>query len=317
MVELRSIEKHLQNCDYAWLECPYMCTTSILRKDLQKHLKVCPRRPHTCSYCMETGEYQDIIGEHTLNCPKIKITCSNFPLCPFLIPREDLQTHLSTNCLYQKVSCKYKEFGCKVTPLRKDLEDHEKDDKLHLSITMTTVLKHQAKIEYLLSYGCGPPHQITFKMSNFAERKKTNAAFYSPPFFTHHRGYKLAICVNANGYAEFYDTHVSVWAFLMRGENDEELEFPFLGSVTFELLNQLEDKNHYKKICKYYRYDNGNQRVTDGDRAATGRGVGGFIRHSALKYKEVKNCCYLKNDCLVFRIYVEVPSYKPWLQCTK
>ena len=42
-------------------------------------------------------------------------------------------------------------------------------------------------------------------------------------------------------------TCVSVGAHLMKGENDNHLPWPFTGKLTVELLNQLEDDNHYSK----------------------------------------------------------------------
>ena len=53
----------------------------------------------------------------------------------------------------------------------------------------------------------------------------------------------MCLEVYANGIADGKGTHVSVVACLMKGDNDDSLSWPFTGSVTFELLNQLEDKN--------------------------------------------------------------------------
>ena len=43
-------------------------------------------------------------------------------------------------------------------------------------------------------------------------------------------------------------THVSVYAYLMRGEFDDHLKWPFQGHVTVAMLNQLEDNHHATKI---------------------------------------------------------------------
>ena len=41
---------------------------------------------------------------------------------------------------------------------------------------------------------------------------------------------------------------VSMFAFLLKGENDDYLPWPFTGTVTVELLNQLEDKKfHWRR----------------------------------------------------------------------
>ena len=127
----------------------------------------------------------------------------------------------------------------------------------------------------------------------------------------------MVINIDANGYDEYEGTHVSVWAYLMRGEYDDQLEFPFKGTIKFELLNQLEDKNHH---CTSYTHDDkqndSSKKVIDQERSDEGSGEQDFIPHGDLGHNATINCQYLKDDRLVFRISVDVPSYKPWLQCT-
>ena len=48
----------------------------------------------------------------------------------------------------------------------------------------------------------------------------------------------------ANGYADGEDTHVSVYIYLMRGDNNDNLKWPFKGTITVSLLNHLEDGQH-------------------------------------------------------------------------
>ena len=56
-------------------------------------------------------------------------------------------------------------------------------------------------------------------------------------------------CVSdANGCKEGKGTHVSVFAYLMRGEFDDHLKWPFQGHVTVAMLNQLEDNHYATKI---------------------------------------------------------------------
>lgn len=125
----------------------------------------------------------------------------------------------------------------------------------------------------------------------------------------------MTIKIDYNSYSRCEGTHISVWAHLMQGKNDDDLEFPFLGKVTFQLLNQPEDKHHHESSYIYNGCEKGSWRVIDRDRANFAQGIWRFIHHNALGYNAHKNCQYLKGDCLIFRIYVEVPSCKHWLQC--
>ena len=124
----------------------------------------------------------------------------------------------------------------------------------------------------------------------------------------------MCICVYANGDGDGEGTHVSVFAFMMRGENDDHLHWPFNGTVTVELLNQLEDKNHHSSETTFSQDNVASQRVMDGEIAQSGYGDPNYIPHTSLGYDEAKHCQYLKDDCLYFSIKVDAKtSSKPWL----
>ena len=117
-----------------------------------------------------------------------------------------------------------------------------------------------------------------------------------------------------DGNDEGAGTHVSVYAYLMRGRNDDNLPWPFTGEVTIALLNQLEDKNHHTYTVTFLHSNDLSKRVVNSDRASTGYGMPEFISHDKLT---AKNYQYLKDDSLFFRIEVQAAKpVKPWLTCT-
>ena len=315
----------------------------ILRRNLQNHLlNKCPRRQIPCPQCRETGEYQERVSSHLQTCPKAQVRCPNSSSCLNVIARCNIATHRST-CQYENVPCKYAEVGCKEKPLRKDLNTHEEDDQLHLRITTETVLELNKKMKSLKAKlsSLGTETVIvqerkittlelnkkiaslenkklfTFKVTNYKKKKQINNNFFSPSFYTSPDGYRMCIRVDANGNGGGEGTHVSVFACLMKGDNDDSLTWPFTGSVTFELLNQLEDKNHHTRNTGPFPADNeqASGRVVKGERGIGG-GTTKFIPHTTLDYNSDKNCQYLKDDTLIFRVSVQVPDYKPWLECT-
>ena len=135
-----------------------------------------------------------------------------------------------------------------------------------------------------------------FKMPEFSQHKSSKQAWYSPPFYTHPGGYKVCIRVDANGDG---DTRVSVYVYLMKGKNDNNLPWPFRGDITITLLNQLEDENHRTCTISFPQ-----------DMEASGETAGfpGFISHDKLGYDSVMNCQFLKEDCLHFRIEVKAST---------
>jgi hypothetical protein len=156
-------------------------------------------------------------------------------------------------------------------------------------------------------------HLNAFKFTNYAERKSNDTPVYSPPFYSGPGGYKLRIKVYANGSKEGKGTHLSVYAYLMRGDNDDHLAWPFTGTVEVELLNQLKDDWHHSVSIELGKSDRACKRVED-DTAARGYGHTKYIIQSQLNYQDVFNCHYLKDDCLYFRMSVNCTSTpKPWL----
>ncbi len=154
----------------------------------------------------------------------------------------------------------------------------------------------------------------TIKVTNYHAHKTANEQFFSRPFYTSFCGYKMRLRVDPNGCDDGEGTHVSVFACLVKGEHDDTLTWPFTGAVTFELLNQIEDKNHLKKTTLFLRDFVASQRVFN-DEITEGHGYTMFISHQGLTRDVMSKILYLKDDALVFRVSVKVPNCQ-WLDCT-
>ena len=153
-----------------------------------------------------------------------------------------------------------------------------------------------------------PPTNIV--MPRFSQHKRDDDSWYSQPFYSRPGGYKLCLRVDANGIIDGKGTHVSVFVYLMKGENDDQLQFPFEHNATYGILNWKRDENHviktthFKTIPKEYK-----QRVTSGERVAKGWGFTKFLPHSSLSDGAAKDTQYLHNDCLCLQVLnVEPPK---------
>jgi TNF receptor-associated factor 4 len=314
--ELRSLDEHLDNCGFTLLPCPNKCSkddsvVQLLRKDLEKHKnKECPRRQYQCPHCKEAGEYQGMITKHLDECPMVEVPCPK-RRCKTHLIRRDLSNHRK-ECLFEMVPCKFSIIGCTEEVERKDLEEHEGDSQNHLQLAMNTVQQQQIKIENMQAQSREMP--VLYKFTTFNQHKIADNKIYSPAFYTSPKGYKMCIRVYPNGSRDGKDTHVSVFASLMNGENDDYLPWPFTGTVTVELLNQLEDKNHHSRSMEFPSDNDTSQRVVDKVRAGIGWGWSLYISHSDLGHNIDKNCQYLKDDRLHFKISVDAASSStPWL----
>ena len=327
---LREIDTHFQSCDYTLIPCTNECKNDdqivkVPRKDLQDHLNnKCPRRQYKCPLCEETGEHLEITTSHLKSCPKALVSCSN-PGCDLIFLHSEISTH-QPSCQYKPVPCKYAEVGCKERPLRKDLKKHEEDGQLHLRVTTETVLELKKELarqntqllvlaSKINSQGSKP--HVMLRLTEFRKHKSENKPFHSAPFYTSPSSYEMCIRVFANGTGNGKGSHISVYAVLMKGDYDDYLTWPFTGTVTIQLLNQLEDKNHREGSVTFRQDQECSNRVlNDRQKMESLRdwGKSRFISHENLDYRQVKNCQYLKDDSLVFRVSLEVPNRKPWLE---
>ena len=73
---------------------------------------------------------------------------------------------------------------------------------------------------------------MKYRFTNYNDHKTANDTIYSPAFYTSPGGYKMYIRVDANGDGKGKGNRMSVFIFLMKGENDDHLTWPFTGTVT-------------------------------------------------------------------------------------
>ena len=140
-----------------------------------------------------------------------------------------------------------------------------------------------------------------FTISEYSKRKQFDNAYISPPFTTSPQGYTLCLVVRANGIGDGKASHLSICALIMKGQHDDRLQWPFTGTIIFELLNWLEDKKHYKMTLSIDTNDDIN-RVTEGEYGDP-YGYNQFISQSSLT-SSATNTQYLYQDCIRMRVQV-------------
>ena len=115
---------------------------------------------------------------------------------------------------------------------------------------------------------------------------------FSGPFYSSHCGYKMCIRIHPNGHGEAQGSHVSVFIKLLEGINDDSLDEPFIGTVKFELLNQLADDSHHAKTLTSAT-DNDVQSDIDSF------GCSKFLHHSKLSHDSASKTQYLMEDTVL------------------
>ena len=331
-------EKRFVGCLFSEVDCSF-CSHPFQRRYVQTHQSDdCPSRPYTCQHCNEySAAFEDVTKKHWPLCAFFPLSCPNS--CEMVLQRRELENHVEKDCRLTPINCDFSLVGCKARLARKDMPSHvSRDLSAHMSLLQmyvaahpgdtvilmpllvgsmqklvidneslrneNSVLKksvsaHQHSLERLTHTGTLP---FSFTMADFAQYKLDDDEWFSPPFYTHTHGYKMCLSVYANDNKE---RSVSVFSFLMQGEYDDELEWPYSGTIDIHLVNQLQDQNHHKASLSFeYSTDFiGLKRVTGLHRAE--RACGGrhqFIAHTALDLSRRKNTHYLKDDKLNFTI---------------
>ena len=165
--------------------------------------------------------------------------------------------------------------------------------------------KDRSSLETLQSYAGSFPIQLT--MTDVQKHMTYDDTWFSKPFYTHPHGYKMCLKVAVNGRRKGAGTHISVYVYLMRGEFDDHLRWPFQGQVTVQLINQAgEDECHHTATISFSNPQHSSLdvagRVVSTERATDGIGQAKFLPLEELGYSAGKNCQYLKDDCLRFEI---------------
>ena len=319
-------ENRLNGCGFVEVECMYKCGEWFQRRRIASHQnKQCKKRPFTCDHCqVYASTFEDVIEVHYPECGKYPVTCPKCKVYP--VKRQDLEEHLRDKCPLALIDCPFHYAGCETQLPRKDMYKHMRKTNAHLTLLATTTQKlmrenqelqhkHQAADADIrtLKNEATKLRQDLQQHVNTSGRllevcvKYTEMEVYSPAFYTHPHGYRLCVRVNPKGVGNGKGTHVSIFTYLVFGRFDDYLKWPFRGSVTIQLVNQVGDYGHVEYTIAYDdgTPDNNAGRVTGSEIGKNGWGNHQFLAHSHLGYDATRKTQYLKDNHLIVRV-VEV-----------
>ena len=302
----------------------------------------CPQRPFKCQHCGHDATYSEIATLHYSRCEKSPLECPNKcgekAIERRNLPSHREKCTLEViACEFSHAGCNAKLQRVKMADhKRQSVEEHltmagktieqqatvlqqqatmqaktiatlQRQEKVIESLQLEATLVKQL-VAHLKPRSLAKSPSVVFIpppaiiMTNFSQHKRACDPWYSPPFYSHIGGYKMCLRVDANGNGPGAGTHLSVFVYLMRGEYDDDLLWPFRGDIKFQLCHRRKDTGHIEYTLDYD--DDVNdvaERVTEGDRAHNGWGSD-IIPHTALCYDVSKNTDYLVNDSLKFRV---------------
>ena len=78
------------------------------------------------------------------------------------------------------------------------------------------VLPSKVVEQYLINF---PP--VSFIISEYMKLKEKDDFWFSSPFYSSNAGYKLQLKVYTKGWSHSRGTHLAIYVFVMRGEDDD------------------------------------------------------------------------------------------------
>ena len=224
--------------------------------------------------------------------------------------------------------------GCEESMIRKNKRKHEEEHmEEHLLMTKAKLNKTETRLSALemmvnnfiskagsgdrmITSGHSSIHlatsstltcPVTVKMSRYSSYKSSITNWCSDPFYSHNRGYKMYLMVDASGYGNGVCTHMSVFLFLTKSQYDNELKWPLRGKFAIKVLNQICDHecDHENHTCTV-TYDNNTSdtkagRIMGDEQTVYGHGETQFISNADLN-KVTPTCQYLKDDCIFLQV---------------
>ncbi|XP_067104831.1 TNF receptor-associated factor 6 [Osmerus mordax] len=119
-MELRHLESHVNQCQYATVPCP-LCQESVWKSQLEEHTSLqCQRRPVSCPDCVASFVYEES-ELHKQRCPFANVSCQ---YCDMELIRDQLESHCDMDCQKAPIACPFSKFGCRERMLRHDLAQH-------------------------------------------------------------------------------------------------------------------------------------------------------------------------------------------------
>ena len=307
---------------------PYKCDTchefeSTYEGVTTEHISVCPCGLVPCPNDCGVVEIQrQSVADHLATlCPLELVSCLfSYAGCEEKLPRKDMAAHISDSLavhmslqaikhvveLNELKTTHQNELNHLKFSYQKELNEQKTahlNELKELKTELKELLKNShrneltevnSQVRELHTHMWIMP--VNIKLDGFAAKKAEGKPWSSHLFYTHPRGYKLALSVYCNGDRERARSHISAYVYLKSGEYDNELTWPFRRSVTIRLVDQKEGMNHHNHTLDF---GNAPERCTKrrvvGDYA--GWGTPRFISHSKLSPN------YLVNDSLCFSVF--------------
>lgn len=309
MVERCKQQEHSSVCPLTKIHCPFHivgCKADVLNKDLQAHFNTALSE-HLAMVIKQSSDVQAQVKqakEATLSIQAKRIKKLDNDIAhqtQAIAKAEETVESLGKVVQATEVELTFLESekekcenSCKAESIRKDAELQELKTQTNAVQKLAKVKHFGVSVERYMQVYSRPTRpvtlqfsqQIKFVVSDFTDKVNNDALWLSPPFYTHNRGYKFCLVVHCNGNVKGHSKWLSIFAYLVKGENDNRLNWPFTGSFTVQLHNQVNAGFHITKTIQLNDETDPTgecrSRVTDGYFGKESHGYWNFVTQKVL-----------------------------------
>ena len=324
-VQRRFITAHQNDeCKKRPVSCGYCRDYVSTFEDItHNHYSTCSRYPVSCPNGCSTPQMERHSVEQHLKdeCPLTVINCPfHYTGCRVTLPRRNMFEHSQDIPMHfvllgsftQRLAQENKELRLRIAQVEEMAEKKQKTmletiselsavcclSKHHIQhqevlcipsaskpfFVSSSILSRSTEMELRSMYFALLPYE--FKMENFLNYKKGPVEL-SPVYYTHPFGYKFRVKVFRTEYMKILslDAFTSIYIEILPGPFDDKLKWPFQGCICIEIVNQLSDYNHYRKMVRFSdKFYQGNRIRPDSSCNIT-CGIKPFIYHKELRNK--------------------------------
>ena len=237
---------------------------------------------------------------------KSRLTSLESRFCPLETEVSELRTHLAI----AESKMKQKLQGhLEVDPPEIQLLQHHNVDqwinsykkvadkmkRLNWKLYLTTMAETATRFPDAIS-------PVIIKFTGYRSRVGNSIRLQTSPFYSVGAGkYKFTLIV------QLYVDYISILACITRGEYDDHLTWPFVGSITVTLLNQLENKDHYSREI-WSSHDNPSLRCTRRVPLNCTYNPGFGMEYISHEELEDSPQAFVLHNCMYFEVYAFAQS---------
>ena len=223
-ISREDMDEHEKTCLSAIVHCDYhamCCDCSVFRRDLEKHNK-----EYVNEHLSLTKNLLDKTAQNYQNLEKRHVEFVEQTNSAIAYLEEKMQQVTSQNGMAEY----------RINELEKELQSlKQKEGNPQRDSWLSVSWDDNVDVQAVTGVNDDsiPVLPVYVKMSNFDKHRRSRERWYSDPFYSHKKGYKMCLHVKASGLGtNLRDRSVSVFIHLMQGTYDDELPWPIKKLIT-------------------------------------------------------------------------------------